>query len=436
LTGKIVQNREEVTEQISKLSEEINTVKSNFAKNEQIFQERQGERLEHVLQVVEREKSVNKRNFEELKSAISNLKGKTLASPTAACSVEMSQPSESTFVPATLTVSASDDGTDSNHGNGNVVCSGNHVSCEVCMNGGVSDQNVPVSVRHHSANSYLSQTDFSLPIFDDSSKVNAMFHLNQLDEFMRLRAVPKQVQLAIAYKSIVDPVGKQWLAAISHTLTNYEQFKSAFAKNYWSQSHQNLVKCSIYQDKYDRQSNLSMSSHFIKYAVLASYLEPKLGDGELIDALRSHFPIYAQRAMLGANISTIQGAIDFLKRMEMVEENDTNRKPNSFPHNVNPTPNKRPQHGQPNDKYRPNQQFVRQVRYDHRNNYRRDNYDRRSGHYRRHDSFENGRGSSHDYSPDRLILNPDAPDFETNTRQVSNNGQRETVPQQPSGNSH
>jgi hypothetical protein len=295
LASKIVQNREQVTEQISKLSEEINTVKSNLTKDEEIFQKGQGERLEHVLQVVEREKSVNKRNFEELKSAISNLKGKTPVSPTAACSVEMSQPSESSFVPATLTVSASDDGTDSNHGNGNVVCSGNHVSCDVCMNGGVSDQNVPVSVRPHSANSYLSQTDSSLPIFDDSSEVNAMSHLNQLDELMRLRAVPKQVQLAIACKSIVDSVGKQWLAAILYTPTNYEQSKTAFAKDNWSQSHQNLVKCSIYQDKYYRQSNLTMSSHFIKYAVLASYLDLKLGDGELIDALSSHFPSYAQR---------------------------------------------------------------------------------------------------------------------------------------------
>jgi hypothetical protein len=160
-----------------------------------------------------------------------------------------------------------------------------------------------------------------------------MFHSNQLDEFMRLTGVPKRFQLAIACKLIVDPVAKLWLAAISHTLANYEQFKIAFANNYWSQSHKNLVKCSIYQDKYDRQSDLSMSSHFRKFAVLASYLEPKLGDGELIDALRSHFPVYAQRAMLGANISTIQEAIDFLKRLEMVEGNDINRKPNSLSSN-------------------------------------------------------------------------------------------------------
>ncbi|PNF24475.1 hypothetical protein B7P43_G07324 [Cryptotermes secundus] len=262
-----------------------------------------------------------------------------------------------------------------------------------------------------------------------------MFHLNQLDEFMRLRGVPKQFQLAIAYKSIVDPVGKQWLAAISHTLTNYEQFKIAFSNNYWSQSHQNLVKCSIYQDKYDRQSNLSMSSHFIKYAVLASYLEPKIGDGELIDALRSHFPIYAQRAMLGAKISTIQEAIDFLKRLEMVEGNDANRKSNPSPSNINSMQNRGPDHGQRSDRYRPNQQFVRQVRYDHRNDYRRDNYDR-SSRYKRHESFESGRESSNNYSPTRLTLNPAAPDFETDARQMTSSEQRQSATQQPSGNSH
>jgi hypothetical protein len=129
--------------------------------------------------------------------------------------------------------------------------------------------------------------------------------------------------------------------------------------------------------------------------------------------------------MLGANVSSIQEAIDFLKRL--VEGNDTNGKPGPLPNNSNPLPDKGPQHGQRNDKYRPNQQFVRQVRYDHRNNYRRNNYDSGSGHYRLYDSFENGRESSNTYSPTRPTLNPAAPDFETNTRQVSNNGQRETV---------
>jgi hypothetical protein len=45
-----------VIEQVAKLSEEINTVNSNFAKHEEVFQKRQGERLEHVLYAVKKNK--------------------------------------------------------------------------------------------------------------------------------------------------------------------------------------------------------------------------------------------------------------------------------------------------------------------------------------------------------------------------------------------
>jgi hypothetical protein len=68
---------------------------------------------------------------------------------------------------------------------------------------------------------------------------------------------------------------------------------------------------------------------------------------------------------MGANISTIQEVIGFLKRLEMVEGNDTKTKPNPLPSNPNPLSDKEPQHGQRNDRYRSNENFVRQVRYDH-----------------------------------------------------------------------
>jgi hypothetical protein len=42
LTDKIVQNKEQVTDQIAKLSEEISTVKSNFANDEEVFQKGKG----------------------------------------------------------------------------------------------------------------------------------------------------------------------------------------------------------------------------------------------------------------------------------------------------------------------------------------------------------------------------------------------------------
>jgi hypothetical protein len=83
------------------LSEEINFVKNNFAKDKEVFQIRQGERLEHLLQAVEKEKSLNKHNFDQLKSVINNLQCKIPVSPAAACNLEMRQPSECSSVPDT-----------------------------------------------------------------------------------------------------------------------------------------------------------------------------------------------------------------------------------------------------------------------------------------------------------------------------------------------
>jgi hypothetical protein len=97
----------------------------------------QGECLERPA-CGRRRKSLNKLNFDELKSAISNLKYKLPVIPTAACSVEMSQPSESSFVPATLALDANNSA-DSNNEKGGLVCPCNLVSCNVCTNGGVSD---------------------------------------------------------------------------------------------------------------------------------------------------------------------------------------------------------------------------------------------------------------------------------------------------------
>jgi hypothetical protein len=57
LASITVHNRQQVTKHIAKLSEELNTVKSNFAKDEEVFLKRQGECLEH-LHAIEKEKSV------------------------------------------------------------------------------------------------------------------------------------------------------------------------------------------------------------------------------------------------------------------------------------------------------------------------------------------------------------------------------------------
>jgi hypothetical protein len=83
-------------------------------------------------------------------------------------------------------------------------------------------------------------------------------------------------------------MSKQWAEKKINQLNNYEIFKQEFFSTWWSTAQQSLVKCSLYQDKYN---NLSLSAHFFKYATMASYLDPKPSDTVIIEAIRYHYPL-------------------------------------------------------------------------------------------------------------------------------------------------
>jgi hypothetical protein len=125
------------------------------------------------------------------------------------------------------------------------------------------------------------------------SDTNSIFHLRQLDEFIRLTGVPKAYQLAVPYRSIVGHMSKLWVETARRILTDYEAFKKAFLNTWWSASQQNLVKCS---------SNLSLSGHFLKYATMASHLEPRSTEMEVIEA-RRYFSIVIKKGHI--NQSTV-----------------------------------------------------------------------------------------------------------------------------------
>jgi hypothetical protein len=52
---------------------------------------------------------------------------------------------------------------------------------------------------------------------------------------------------------------------------------------------------------------------------VASYLDPKPSDIEIIEAIRYHYPLNVQRAMLNIQIKTVGEALDLLKRIELME---------------------------------------------------------------------------------------------------------------------
>jgi hypothetical protein len=200
----------------------------------------------------------------------------------------------------------------------------------------------------------FSNIEVNLPLYDEVTGTNPMFHLKQLEQYFDLKQIPSSHQLVIACKSIVVGSTRQWLEAISDTFQNYEQFKEAFTSTWWSHSRQSfLEKCKLYQDKFNPNAGISFSAHFIKYAKTAAYLEPKPTETEVIEAIRYHFPIRIQRILLCTKLDSIGEAVEFLKGLEMLENNIPNQINDGRRHNDNPPASSRGNYyPRTNDRYK------------------------------------------------------------------------------------
>jgi hypothetical protein len=83
-----------------------------------------------------------------------------------------------------------------------------------------------------------------------------------------------------------------------------------------------LVKCKLYQSKYEKGAGLSMSAHLLKFATMASYLEPKLTDNEIIETIRCHYPLEIQKLLVSTKLGSVAEFLEVLKRLELMEERE------------------------------------------------------------------------------------------------------------------
>jgi hypothetical protein len=143
----------------------------------------------------------------------------------------------------------------------------------------------------------------TLPKFSDSKKQHIVNFLEEIDSYFQLKYVPAEMGLPIAMKPITDEYTQQWLVTIYKDLRSYDHFKQAVTEMLWSPQIQSQVRCLIYQDRFNKSGDESMSAHFfLRYAMIAANLTPKISALEIIDAIGGHYPYYIQRALLFANV--------------------------------------------------------------------------------------------------------------------------------------
>jgi hypothetical protein len=116
----------------------------------------------------------------------------------------------------------------------------------------------------------------------------------------------------------LDEVAQEWISAIRHALQSYDEFREQFSKFLWNDLRQAQVKVSIYQVKFDRSGD-TMAQYFLRYANLASNLQPPLTDLDLIEAVTSHFSTEIQRSLVSATLQSTEETVTFLEKLQSEE---------------------------------------------------------------------------------------------------------------------
>jgi hypothetical protein len=103
-------------------------------------------------------------------------------------------------------------------------------------------------------------------------------------------------------------------------LKSYEKFKKAFSELLWNPSRQASIRSSICLDNYNPSSGESYMELYIRYANLASTLEPPMTETDLLSALTSYFEPRVQQGLICGNFRNTQDALALLAKYQGLEE--------------------------------------------------------------------------------------------------------------------
>jgi hypothetical protein len=200
----------------------------------------------------------------------------------------------------------------------------------------VSQRNVKdmevITVSRNSIRNYLTEAELPLPLFDEAT-TNPVAHMKHLDSYFKLKGVPDDIKVNIAIRSLRGDMSKEWAETKIDQVMDYANFKPEFLNTWWSSKQQKKIRCNLYQGRYGNQSGLSLSSYFLKHATLATYLDPRPIDIEIIEALQTHYSYEIQRTLLSMNTNTISETADMLWKLEFIEAQEQYSK--SLNQNVN-----------------------------------------------------------------------------------------------------
>jgi hypothetical protein len=162
--------------------------------------------------------------------------------------------------------------------------------------------------------------ELTLPVYSDHTTQVIRNFLKDLELYFELKGVPENLKLPLAARAVQDQFTKAWLSAEYYKLETYENFKTQVMKLLWNDQKQSGIRCSIFQDKYDKSGGETLAAHYLKYVNMAAYLHPPLSDYDLLGALTAHYSYDVQKCMISANLKSNQEALSLLGKLQAINE--------------------------------------------------------------------------------------------------------------------
>jgi len=146
-------------------------------------------------------------------------------------------------------------------------------------------------------------SELTLPSFTDSSKQVPLHFIRDLDLYFKFKQTPDHLKLPLTFRAVQEPIAKQWFSSTYDKLNSYDEFRKGFTDLLWNPNRQAGIRSQIYLDKHSPNSGESYVDHYIRYANLASSLDPPMTDMDLLSALTSHYEPRVQQGCYAETLS-------------------------------------------------------------------------------------------------------------------------------------
>jgi len=325
--------RKDNEREISRLSATIEEMYASVSEKVETDVNRVKEYMEEKVRIVAKDMQLSKRNAEEIskvKTTLGELKEKlnleNQTNPLSAGSEGAREGAVTTVQPASVASCSTDIQAiltaDCVSGSNRSTC--NSGIAQTVNSGGNNTVDTASEVMTRSGD----LNELTLPTFNDSSKQVPLHFIRDLELYFKLRQTPEPLKLPLTFRAVQEPVAKQWFSSTYERLNNYEDFKKGFTDLLWNPNRQAGIRSKIYLDRHDPNSGESYVDHYIRYANLASSLDPPLQDMDLLSALTLHYQPSVQQGLLCGNFRCTQDVLGYLSKVQnLYEDRDTFRTP-------------------------------------------------------------------------------------------------------------